>query len=150
MTSSSPSRRPGPSDDLASAPRQVFRNEHFTVLVDERLFIVRVVRSDKPFASISELDASYAQLIPALNALDKPRYALLSDIRAVPGRNDPEFEAALARLRPLWLTGFRRVGVLVKSSVGQLQVQRYAKQDEVTRLVSRDEAEVLRYLTQEE
>lgn len=132
----------------ASAPQQVFRNEHFTVLVDEPLRLVRVVRGDKPFTSISELEASYAQLIPVLDALDKPRYALLSDVRAVPGRNDPDFEAALARLRPLWLSGFRKVGVLVKTSVGQLQVQRYAKRDEMTRLVSKDEAELLAYLTE--
>lgn len=146
MTQSPPSRRPGP---LASAPRRVFHNEHFTVLVDERLSLVRIVRSDRPFASIPELEASYAQLIPALDALGRTRYALLSDFRAAHGRNDPEFEAALHRVRPLWLRGFRKVGVLVKSAVGLLQIQRYAKQDDMKRLVSTDEAELLEYLTQE-
>jgi hypothetical protein len=134
------------SPTLASASRQVFRNDYYTVLVEERLRLVRVVRSEKPFATIPELEVCFAQLIPALDALDRPRYVLLSDVRAVPGRNDPEFEAALARVRPLWLTGFRKVGVLVQSSVGLLQVQRYARKDGLIRKVSNDEAELLEYL----
>lgn len=130
----------------ASASQQVFRNDYYSVLVDERQRLVRIVRSEKPFASIPELEACFAQLLPALNALDRPRYALLSDVRAVPGRNDPEFEAALLRMRPQWLSGFRKVGVLVQSSVGLLQVQRYARKDGLVRKVSNDEAELLAYL----
>lgn len=131
---------------VASASKQVFRNDYYTVLVDERLHLVRVVRSDKPFASIPDFDACFAQLIPALDALGRTRYVLLSDIRAVHGRNDPEFEAALERVRPVWLNGFRKVGVLVQTSVGLLQVQRYARKDGLVRKVSNDEAELLEYL----
>jgi hypothetical protein len=135
---------------LTSASKQVFRNEHYTVLVDEPRRLVRTIRSDKPFVSIQELEASVTALIQALDALGRERYALLSDVRAVSGRNDPEFEAALGRLRPLWLGGFRKVGVLVQSTVGLLQVQRYARKDGLQRRVSNDEAELLEYLTQEE
>jgi hypothetical protein len=134
----------------AFASKQVFRNDYYTVLLDERQRLVRIVRSEKPFATMPELDACFAQLLPALNTLDRPRYALLSDVRAVAGRNDPEFEAALARLRPLWLGGFRKVGVLVQTSVGLLQVQRYARKDGLVRRVSNDEAELLEYLLSSE
>jgi hypothetical protein len=111
---------------------------------------VRLVRSDKPFVSIPELEASVTQLVQALDTLDRARYSILSDVRAVPGRNDPEFEAATQRLRPRWIGGFRKAGVLVQSSVGLLQVQRYARKDGLKRLVSTDEAELLKYLSQED
>lgn len=134
----------------SSVPKQVFRSDYFTVLVEEGTGIVRTIRSDKPYASIQELEADFARLIQALDDLGRARYALLSDIRAAPGRNDPEFEAALQRVRPRWIGGFRKVGVLVQSAVGMLQVKRYARQDDIRRLVTTDEDEVLKYLTQQD
>ncbi|HEY0093505.1 MAG TPA: hypothetical protein VGB96_04240, partial [Archangium sp.] len=124
------------------------RNEYFTVLVDERMGLVRTTRSDKPFTSMQELEAAFAGLIKALDDLGRARYALLCDIRAAPGRNDPEFEAVLQRVRLRWIGGFRKVGVLVQSAVGLLQVKRYAKQDGLKRLVTDDEGELVKYLTQ--
>ena len=135
---------------MAPAPttalKQVFRNDYYTLLVDERLCLVRLVRSEKPFASVPEFEACFAQLLPAMAALENPRHVILSDVRAVPGRNDPEFEAATARLLPRWLSGFRKVAVLVQSTVGMLQLQRYTRKDGVVRRVSTDEAELLAYL----
>ena len=134
---------------LTSTSKQVFQNTHFTVLVEERRGLVRTLRNDKPFASIEEVEVVFTGLIDALDRLDRARYALLADIRAAPGRNDPQFEAAIQRLVPRWIGGFRKVGVLVKSAVGMLQIQRYARQDGIERLVSTEEAEFLSYLTQE-
>ena len=65
------------------------------------------------------------------------------------GRNDPEFEVAMERLRPLWVGGFRKVGVLVRSTVGLMQIQRHARHDGVPRLISKDEDELLKYLTED-
>ncbi|MCY1074994.1 hypothetical protein [Archangium lansingense] len=130
--------------------KQVFRSDYFTVLVDERMGIIRTIRSDKPFGTLQEFDAEFEALIKALDDLGRARYALIADIRAVPGRNDPEFEAALQRVRARWIGGFRKVGVLVQSAVGMLQVKRYARQDTIRRLVTNDEEELLRYLTQED
>jgi hypothetical protein len=130
--------------------KQVFQNDYFTVVVDERMRLVRTIRSDKPFTSLEEIEAIIEELAATLDGLGRARYALLSDTRAVPGRNDPEFEAALQRLRPRWISGFRKVGVLVKSAVGLLQVQRYARQDGIKRLISTDEDELLKYLTEED
>lgn len=150
MTQSPSERRTGSTGDLPPASKQLLRNEHFTVLVDERLRIVRTVRSSKPFTSMTELEEVLKQLCDTLDGVGRAQYALLSDVRAAPGRNDPVFEAALQRLRPRWFGGFRKVGVLVQSVVGMLQVQRYAKQDGISRWVTNDEDELLKYLTQED
>ncbi|WP_437596325.1 hypothetical protein [Sorangium sp. So ce590] len=135
-------------DRLAPAPKPVWQNDDYAVLVDAPLGIVWNVRSSKPFASIEELEASMASVCRCMDGLGRSRYALLLDIRAAPGRNDPAFEAALDRLRPLWFQGFRRVGVLVQSVVGELQAQRYARRDSIKRLITSDEAALLRYLAQ--
>jgi len=139
-----------PTTGLPAAPKQVSRNAHFTVLVDERMGLVRTIRSDKPFASLTELESVFAELGDTLDRLGRARYVLLADIRSAPGRNDPQFEAALQRLRPRWVGGFRKVGVLVQSATGLLQVHRYAQQDGIKRLATDDEGEVLKYLTQED
>ncbi len=128
--------------------KQIFRDEYFTLLVDERQAIVRTIRTGKPFASMRDVEVSFEGLIKALDDLGRARYALLADIRAAPGRNDPQFEEALQRVRLKWISGFRKVGVLVQSAVGLLQVKRYARQDGVRRLVTSDEDELMRYLTQ--
>lgn len=148
MTQSSSWRRPGSTGEFPVVPNQVFRNEHFTVFVDERLRLVRSIRSDKPFSSIAEFERSFLELGEALDRLDRQRYAILADLRAAPGRNDSEFEAALSRVRSRWLGGFRKVGVLVQTTVGMMQIQRYARQDGIKRLVTNDEEELLRYFSQ--
>ncbi|WP_239014496.1 hypothetical protein [Archangium violaceum] len=110
--------------------------------------LVRTVRSDKPFASMSEFDRVFMELGEALDRLDRARYVIIADMRAAPGRNDPEFEAGILRMRPRWLGGFRKVGVLVQTTVGMMQIQRYARHDGIKRLVTTDEEEIHRYFSQ--
>jgi hypothetical protein len=69
-------------------------------------------------------------------------------MRAARGRNDPQFEAAIAREGIRMNGGFRRVAVLVASHVGLLQVQRFLQRDQVTGRAFIDEAEALRYLSE--
>lgn len=140
----------GTPEGSPSTSKEVSRNDYFTVLVDERMGLVRTIRSDKPFASLEEVERVFVALAATLDGLSRERYVLLVDIRAAPGRNDPEFEAALQRLRLGWLGGFRKVGVLVRSTAGLLQIQRYARQDGIKRLVSSDEGELLKYFAQED
>lgn len=136
-------------DRLVPAPKLVWQNDHYAVLVDAQLGIVWNVRSSKPYASLEELDTVMVAVFRCMDGMDRPRYSLLLDIRAGPGRNDPEFEAAIARIRPRWFQGFRRIGILVQTVVGTLQIQRYARQDGIKRLITSDEAALLRYLTQD-
>ncbi|MCY1076969.1 hypothetical protein [Archangium lansingense] len=42
-----------------------------------------------------------------------------------------------------------QVGVLVRSTAGQMQIQRHARHDGVPRMISKDEDELLKYLTQD-
>ncbi|XXT15964.1 hypothetical protein WME94_37530 [Sorangium sp. So ce429] len=137
------------SDRLTPAPKLVWQNDHYTVLLDAALGIVWNVRSSRPFASLEELEAVKGALCHCLDGLGRSRYALLVDVRAAPGRNDPSFEAAMNRIRPRWLRGFRRVGVLVQSVVGAMQIQRYARQDGIERLITSDELALLEYLTEQ-
>ncbi len=129
------------------SPRQVFQDEYFTVLVDERMRIVRTVRSASPYAALENLEGGFARLGKTLDGLGRPQYGLLADVRDAPGRNDPEFEAISERLRPQWLGGFRKVGVLVRSMAGLMQIQRHARRDGIQRLISQDEDALLKYLT---
>lgn len=129
--------------------RQVFQDEYFTVLVYERMGIIRTIRSETPFTSLEAIEDILERLARVLDGLGRSRYGLLADLRATPGRNDPQFEEAMERLRPLWVDGFRKVGVLVRSTVGLMQIQRHARRDGVKRLISKDEDELLRYLTQD-
>jgi hypothetical protein len=57
--------------------------------------------------------------------LGEPRgWSILFDTREAVGRSGPEFEAEVARLREYMLAHHRRVAVLVRSAIGEMQVQR--------------------------
>jgi hypothetical protein len=105
--------------------------------------IVRVVRSSEPYGSIAELELSYAPLYVKYEMLPRSSLALLLDLRAVVARNDPEFETAVARHRTRMTAGFYKVGILVRSAVGKLQVTRHIREDGIVALVSDDERELL-------
>ena len=52
----------------------------------------------------------------------------------------------MAGLRPRIDAGFLRIGVLVRSAVGALQLRRWVSSDGVERIVTTDEDELLRIL----
>ena len=58
--------------------KQVFQDEYFTVLVDERRGIVRTIRSSTPFPSIEELGGIFTRL---------------GDVLGYDGGHDGEFTA---------------------------------------------------------
>jgi hypothetical protein len=91
--------------------------------------ILRIVRSPRAFASLKEMSRAWDDLNQALDAMGRAGYALLLDVRLVAGRNDLEFEEAFAPHRVEMERGFSRVGVLVISPAGYLQVQRHATRD---------------------
>ncbi|WNG14507.1 hypothetical protein [Cystobacter fuscus] len=144
-----PSRVPPPRASLLSGARHVLRTPHFIVQADDFLGILLTERTDVPYASIQELEDVMDELCDTLDEQGRARYALLADLRAAPGRNDPAFEATMNRLTPRWCEGFRKVGVLVQTVIGQMQVQRYARQDGIERLITTNEAQLLDYLTAE-
>lgn len=111
--------------------------------------IVRVQRTEQAASSVDELVAAYAEVKGLLAKLDRSGFGLLMDIRQAPGRNDPEFEKAFAPIRAEILSGFPRVAVLVRSSIGTLQVQRHAREDGLESEVRpfTDEAQAVAWLS---
>lgn len=83
----------------------------------------------------------------ALDRTGRTGLSLLVDLREAVGRNDPEFEAAMQRLKPIVMRGFRRVAILVRTTVGALQIHRHLREDGVERMIGSDEAQLLDYLS---
>lgn len=105
-----------------------------------------MIRSAVPFDTIDDLHATHDAIPRVLDTLGREQKALLVDTRAAPPRNDPAFEAALRQLRFRITRGFRRVAVLTKSAVGQLQVQRQAREANEDMGVFASEEEAMAYL----
>jgi len=108
--------------------------------------IIVVRRAAGAVASTGDSDRHFGALNDAIDRLDKSRYALLVDTRAVAGRNDSDFELAFGPHRSRLERGFRRVAVLVSSPAGRLQVQRHALQDRLGVRAFDDETEALEWL----
>ena len=85
--------------------------------------VYRVMRTKVPFKDIAEVERVYGAL-HRLVATVTPDSRLLFDLREAPSRNDPEFEAAIKRVRDRAFARFAKVAVLVRSAAGKLQVQR--------------------------
>lgn len=128
------------------AAHEILRNEHFTVLIDSAQRLARVTRSALPFTSAEEVEQKWLEVSRALDRAGRHRLAQLVDLRAAPGRNEPEFEKAMMRVRPLVMQGFSRIGILVQSTVGALQIKRHVREDGIDRMVSSSESELLTYL----
>ena len=74
----------------------------------------------------------------ALRNVERGKFGLLVDVRLVPGRNDPEFEKRFQPYRQRLQRGFRRVAIVVETTYGKLQCQRYAREDGTTNTVFDD------------
>ena len=125
---------------------EVFRDEYSTISIDPKGPLIRSVRSDTPFPTLEALEVAVSKQVHTFDEVGRESRVLLSDLRAVIGRNDSQFEDRMAKLRPRLYGGFRRVGMLVRSSVGALQIKRLVQEDGLSRMVMTDEAALLEYL----
>ena len=71
---------------------------------------------------------------------------MLVDLRAAPGRNDPDFENAMAKQRLELLRGFAAIAILVQTAAGQLQISRIGREDGVDVAVFTDEFTAITWL----
>ena len=101
-----------------------------------------VRRTSRRYQDVSAVAPSFAVLDRQLAALSSDA-SLLVDLRAIVGRNDAPFESALAPLRRALLTRFDRTGILVRTRIGHLQLQRYLAADGLRAQVFSDEAEAM-------
>ncbi len=93
--------------------------------------LIRVTRSGTPITALPQIDQTWGAVNRALLQVDRRAHSLLIDMRRAQGRNDDAFEQAVARHRAATVQGFRRVGVLVQSLHGQLQVKRHVREDKL-------------------
>jgi hypothetical protein len=129
--------------------RELFRNEYVVVTLEQNGMLLRMIRTAVPYPNTQSLEDTFDQIFEASFPYRQRGWTLLSDQRLAPGRNDPAFEQAMARIRLQLYPLFRKRAIWVQSKVGVLHISRLAKEDGVSRLVSTDEAEILAYLAQE-
>ncbi|WP_437588640.1 hypothetical protein [Sorangium sp. So ce1000] len=125
---------------------EILRNIHFVITVNPAVQLVRVTRSAVPSESAMQFEAKWMEACRALDRAGRSGLSLLLDLRAAVGRNDPEYELAMQRVRPAVMRGFRRVAVLVQTPAGALQIHRHLREDGIERLIGSDEDRLLDYL----
>ena len=123
-----------------------WQDAYLQLEIDEAARAVRQTRSNAEFPSIDALQGSINALLAAMKQVRRAEYALIQDMRAARGRNDPAFEAVMSQERPRMSQGFRRVAVLASTHIGRLQIQRYLDQDGAGGRAFLDEDEALRWL----
>lgn len=126
--------------------RELFRSPHIRLRYDRRRDFVVITRFEVHYNSVIELNETFAKMELAIANVARPRTALLIDSRLAPLRNDPVFEAAFDANRRKMIRGFKKIGVLVKTAVGRLQIQRHSKIDGIPMGVFTDISEALAYL----
>lgn len=127
---------------------ELWRCPHMGVRIDRAAALVRIERTALAFTSPEEVESVWRESARVLDRERRPKLALLVDLRAAPGRNDPAFEAAMIRVRPLVMRDFRRTAILISTGAGLLQIKRHIREDGIERMVGSDEAELVAYLTE--
>ena len=131
---------------FGSVVNQLVGNAFVSVSVDHLSGVARVTRSARRSESVEEITAAFDGAIAVLDTLDRRRLRLLIDLRAAPGRNDSEFERAMATRRSQLMRAFAAVAILVQTPVGELQVGRITREDGADAKVFSDEAKALIWL----
>jgi hypothetical protein len=108
-----------------------------------------VRRTTRRYVDMSELEPSFGALDEQLALLPPDASTVLIDLRAIVGRNDAAFEAALAPHRRELLLKLARPGLLVRSTIGRLQLERYLAADGIQAHVFSDEAEAMAWFLDE-
>ena len=124
----------------------VYQDEYLTVLCERDGKLFRSIRSSRGFPDVDTLDACYDRMLVSIRPYLRRDSVLLSDVRQAPGRNDPVFEKAMEDVRLRVYPIFRKRAILVQSTIGNLHISRLIQHDKLERMVSQDEAELLRYL----
>ncbi len=106
-------------------------------------------RTARRYETLEDIAPSFAAINQEIAQLTRTSDTVLIDLRAAVGRNDPAFEATIAPLRRVLLRKFERVGVLVRSGVGRLQLQRYLAEDGIEASVFAHEDEAMKWFAGE-
>jgi hypothetical protein len=123
--------------------------------------IVWLARRPVPYPSIAQVHQAYDDFLKVVDdwLLDRrikagqlgtkarTPMAWLTDMRNAPDlRNDPEFEAVVKQRRPELLDRSPAIGILVKTSAGQMQLNRITRENRAVMGVFNDPDEVVGWL----
>ncbi len=114
--------------------------------VEIRTYGVLVTRTRRRYVTVDDVEPSFRELDEALADVDPSTMGLLVDLRAIVGRNDPEFETELAPYRRRLLSRFARAGLVVRTTIGRLQLERYLAADGISAKVFDDPDAAMRWL----
>ena len=132
-----------PPSGAPTSGRELYRDSYIVVRLDADGMVVWLVRSAAAYEDIPALIQSFEGVIVALDRVGRKGRVMLFDTRLPRGRNDPEFELAMSRLRPRIDRQFARIGVLVASAVGALQMRRWVSADGIERVAGSSVHELL-------
>lgn len=96
-------------------------------LYEEPAGIVRMVRRPGELEADLPLEQLVVRIVDALETLSPGCDGFLLDLRAGTGRNDAGFESMARDFNIRAALMFERIAWLVRSTVGTLQAQRYAR-----------------------
>ena len=118
----------------------------FEMAVEGRGVWVR--RTPHPGTDVAAFVDDFATLNAELSRIAEERGALriLVDLREARGRNDAEFEAAIAPHRQRLFQSGEAMAVLIKTQVGAMQIRRHFRMDGVDALVFEDEGDAQRWV----
>lgn len=108
--------------------------------------VVRVQRSERPYAAAVELNQERLLLGEALDRLGRAGRGLLIDSRVAPPSTDDRLQEEFRRFRLEVARGFDRVAALVRTKVGILQVNRLVADSTSNVHAFDDEAAAMGYL----
>ncbi len=126
--------------------RVVLADGWVTLSVDLEAGIARYERTDRPYASVEELELAHGRVAAVLPGIPTG-LKLLVDLRRAPPRNDDAFESIVNGVIGPFLGRFSGNAVLVRTVVGKLQVRRIAAARGKEVNVFDDEEAALAHLT---
>ncbi|WP_437806179.1 hypothetical protein [Sorangium sp. So ce1078] len=128
----------------------LLQNDHLTVTLDQERSVVRSTRSELPYASPDEFIRVHTEALQIYESLDRANLGHLIDLRRPAMNNDPAFEAATMRTRSMLVQEFAAVGIVVRTAVGALQVNRLLREESNDNVVVfHDEDVAMGYLVEE-
>ena len=118
-------------------------DDFIRIEADDSRRVVIARRSARP--APERPDLLWHKALELLDEDEEPRdeWGLVIDVREAVGRNDADFERALRPLREMARARFARVVILVRSAVGQLQIERLGREDGTELIVTRDPEQAL-------
>jgi hypothetical protein len=122
------------------------RNPYWRISHDVARSLVRLSRTNVAFPAIADLVSSVGEVAAALDALGRKTIVLLVDLRDGPMRTDAAFETAMAAERPRLLRDIPKVGILVRTPLGKMQLSRHQREGTIAWTTFNDEGPALAHL----